>query len=86
MKLCTRGQLKILHSVAMWAQNELQVSNGRHFHSRGREQCSDCRSINVIHQSFNLREGVDRFKVVELKKSGIRGHCSAAYHTFARAP
>ena len=26
-----------------------------------------CRN-NVIHQSFNLREGVDRFKVVELKK------------------
>ena len=45
------------------------------------EQCSDCRSINVIHQSFNLREGVDRFKVVELKKSGIRGHCSVAYLT-----
>ena len=28
-----------------------------------------CRN-DVIHQSFNLREGVDRFKVVELKKSG----------------
>ena len=28
-----------------------------------------CRN-DVIHQSFNLREGVDSFKVVELKKSG----------------
>ena len=41
---------------------------------------SDCRRINVIHQSFNLREDRDRFKIVELKKSGIRGRCFAAYH------
>lgn len=43
--------------------------------------CSDFRGINVIHQSFNLREGRDRFKIVELKKSGIRVRCFAAYHT-----